>query len=385
MKLPFDFAIKLVFRLLIPGFIIATGFLPVLNTIADIYNWSDKSGYLFIFLVILSGWLIIVSDMPIYMLLEGRRFWPDRIKKRFRRLERRRLVRTLRRLEISESDDTRRKETNILSKLEDRIRNLKYPSYKKLRLIRSKRRLQSDLQTDTQKGLEAAFDIRNFPIGDSGDYFIQHPSRLGNVLAAFEDYSLRVYGIDSIFWWGRLWLKVDKDTREEIDNSQAIADSSVYTSFALYFTGLIWLAYAFLTMLQVAIINYLPSIKSILPTANVTINQHLPNLLITWLLSPMFLLLGFIVYRLSLRLQAQFGEIYKSFFDVHQHQIEMSEFMKEISELTSDSPVVSLNKNMRRKAQFRVVTPYLQYYRYSCPKCGALLKPNEIKTHHCRD
>lgn len=384
MKLPFDFAIKLVFRLLIPGFIVGTGFLPVLNTITDIYNWGDKSGYIFIFLVILLGWIIIVSDMPIYMLLEGRRFWPDRIRKCFIRFERRRLVRTLRRLKISESDETRRKEQNVLSRLENRIKTLKHPSYKKLCLMISKRRLKRDTQTDTQKGLEAAFDIRNFPLGESGDYFIQQPSRLGNVLAAFEGYSLRVYGIDSIFWWWRLWLKVDKDTREEIDNSQALADSSVYTSFALYFTGLIWLVYAFLTTLQLVIINYLPSMKSILPPANVTINQHLPNLLITWLLSPMFLLLGFIVYRLSLRLQAQFGEIYKSFFDVYQHQIETSKIIKEISELTSDSPVAAFNKNKRRKDQFRVITPYLQYHRYSCPKCDAILKPNEIKTHDCR-
>lgn len=386
MKLPFDFAIKFVFRLLIPGFFLGIGFLPLLNTVIDIYNWNDKSAYLFVFLVITLGWLTVISDMPIYMLFEGRRYWPDAIRNRFLRLEIKRLRRTLRRLEISESEEVRSKEETLLSKLEARLRTRSFPHLKnRLRLIRLKRRVQKNLLTDTQKGLEAAFDIRNFPMSHEGDYFIRYPSRLGNLLEAFEGYSLRVYGIDSIFWWWRLWLKIDKDTREEIDNSQALADSTVYTSFALYFSGLIWLTYAVLTTLQLFIINYFPSLKPLLPVARVTMNQHLPGRVITWLLALVFLVTGFIVYRLSIRLHAQFGELFKSFFDVYEYKIKTSKMIKEIAEMSSESPVVTFNKNIRRREQLSVVTRYLQYHRYLCPRCDALLKPSEISSHDCRE
>lgn len=197
MKLPFDFGIKLIFRLLIPGFFLSIGFFPILNTILALVGWTSKFEYVFVILIIFMGWLITISDMGIYMLFEGRRFWPNPLKRFFTEREEKRLA-------------------GIKEKLKD---------------------------TNNQTVAEAYFDIRNFPMNAEGDYIALYPSRLGNLLAAFEGYSLRVYGIDAIFYWGRIWLKIDKDTREEIDNSQALADSTVYTSFALVFTGLICISH----------------------------------------------------------------------------------------------------------------------------------------------
>ena len=47
-----------------------------------------------------------------------------------------------------------------------------------------------------------------------------------------------------MFYLPRLWVKLDKDLREELDTQQAVADSAVYSSLALFITGLLWLAYA---------------------------------------------------------------------------------------------------------------------------------------------
>jgi hypothetical protein len=340
MKLPFDFGIKLIFRLLIPGFFLSIGFFPILNTILASVGWTSKFEYVFVILIIFMGWLITFSDMGIYMLFEGRRFWPNPLKRFFSVREEKQLA-------------------EIKKKLED---------------------------TNNLTVAEAYFDIRNFPMNSEGDYIAFYPSRLGNLLAAFEGYSLRVYGIDAIFYWSRIWLNIDKDTREEIDNSQALADSTVYTSFALFFTGLLWLLYSILTTLQLIIIKLLPSLLTILPSYPVTINQYLPSRPIIWLLSIMFLLSGFIVYRLSLRLQAQFGEIFKSVFDNYEGDLNVSEIIKEIALLTENSPSVCLNKTLSRRDRFGIAARYLQYHRYRCPnpKCNELMKPSEIANHVCK-
>lgn len=383
MKLPFDFGIKLIFRLLIPGFFLSLGSLPLLNTILDIGGWANKFEYIFVLVVIFMGWLIIISDMNIYMLFEGRRFWPDCLRKVFIKHEKRKLAGILRTTKIVESQEFKRREEGSLRRLDQRISKLTFPSFKRYRLKRARKKIASDLEADDRRVDEAYFDLRTFPMDEKGNYVVQFPTHLGNLLTAFETYSLRVYGVDSIFYWSRIWLKLDKDTREEIDNSQAIVDSTVYTSFALFFAGAVWLIHAILFTIQSVITEYLPAFKVILPAFRVTINQHAPTLRITLALSLIFLLAGYIVYRLSMRLHAQFGEFFKSLFDVYEYKINVSGILKEVSTLSASSPCVSLNPKLARKEQLKVVTRYLQYYRYRCPKCNKLMKPNEIASHTC--
>lgn len=45
------------------------------------------------------------------------------------------------------------------------------------------------------------------------------PTRLGNVLRAAEDYSKSAYGMDSVFWWPRLWPLLPEAMRKEIDGA----------------------------------------------------------------------------------------------------------------------------------------------------------------------
>jgi hypothetical protein len=52
---------------------------------------SIKFEYLFPLETIAFGWAVVVSDMHIYMLFEGRRYWPRAIRKLLVRCQNRRL------------------------------------------------------------------------------------------------------------------------------------------------------------------------------------------------------------------------------------------------------------------------------------------------------
>jgi hypothetical protein len=338
MKLPFDFGIKLVFRLVIPGFFLCLGLLPLLNIVLDLIGWASRFEYAFVVLLIFAGWLITISDMQIYMLFEGRRYWrPARLQNFFQRREQ--------------------------VRLEKLIENAK--------------------SADELISREAYFDLRNFPMNEANDYVAKYPSRLGNLLTAFELYSKRTYGMDSIFYWSRIWLKIDKDTREEIDGSQALADSSTYSSFSLYFSAAAWLSYALLRVIGHFAIRIFPSLGVQLSSWVAAIDRSLPHKPAAGLVAGVFLVAAFIVYRTSLYLHAQFGELYKSIFDVHSSEIDVSNVINQISLISEKSPVVCLSKTLPRKDQFEIAARYLQYQRYRCPSCNELLRPDEIENHVC--
>ena len=70
------------------------------------------------------------------------------------------------------------------------------------------------------------------------------PTRLGNLIAAYEQYPRLKYGLDAVFYWPRLWVTISKDLREEIDNQQAQADGLLYVAAALITSVAILLLYA---------------------------------------------------------------------------------------------------------------------------------------------
>jgi len=91
MKLPFDLGVKLLLRLLIPGFLITLGLLPATLTLWELQGWHITPEYTLIISVMLVGWLIVALDIPIYMLFEGRRGWPSFLRSIFVGIEKGRL------------------------------------------------------------------------------------------------------------------------------------------------------------------------------------------------------------------------------------------------------------------------------------------------------
>jgi hypothetical protein len=173
--------------MLFPGFLLALGFFPILKIVSDKINIPFEIS--FTLTVILLGWFIVVLDMYIYMAYEGRRYWPKWLRKWFLNRESKRLEKLIRASESS----------------------------------------------DYETSLEAWVELGLFPVDKkTGEFKVRYPTRLGNLCTAFEDYPSRIYGMDSVFYWPRIWLTLDKDIREEISNQQALADSTVYCSGALF-------------------------------------------------------------------------------------------------------------------------------------------------------
>lgn len=74
MKLPFDLSLKIVFRVLLPGFIVALALLPLIDPVLQALNIPNYNEAVFIGVALIGGWLVLMLDMPIYMAYEGRRF-----------------------------------------------------------------------------------------------------------------------------------------------------------------------------------------------------------------------------------------------------------------------------------------------------------------------
>ncbi len=173
------------------------------------------------------------------------------------------------------------------------------------------------------------------------------PTRLGNLIQSYETYPEFKYGLDSAFYWYRIW--VSKDTKEEIDNAQPVVDSATYIVFALSMSGLAMWAYALMWLNWSALqqrttqspLPYLPSSPPIL-----------------LILGPACLLFAFSLYRLSLHAHAQFGELFKSVFDQHRSKIEFGEVLREIERLRG-APYVGISN----KQKYQIVWRFLRWQR----------------------
>jgi hypothetical protein len=199
-KLPFDFGARFVLRLLLPGAIMAAAFYPLATMLRDRSELRLDDGPLFITVGLLSGLAFLLMDMPIYMTLEGRRFWPRWLRGVGLRAEARRL-----------------------------------------------RKLLDRAEKESDPGLQVELDLQasQFPIDRaSGERRAVYPTRLGNLLTSFETYPTVKYGLDGVFYWPRLWVTIEKDLREELDSAQAIVDGAIYACAALVAAAALCLAYA---------------------------------------------------------------------------------------------------------------------------------------------
>src|SRR5262249_58959959 len=140
-------------------------------------TWSafcwPTGNYVYSLAVVACGWALVVADMPIYMLFEGRRYWPAWIRDLLLRRE---------------------------------ARRLKYL-----------RDLLDKPDIDRRRFLEVGVEYGLYPTNESGEAYVAHPTRLGNIVEGFESYPTVKYGLDSVFYWFRVWVSLDKDLREEID------------------------------------------------------------------------------------------------------------------------------------------------------------------------
>jgi uncharacterized repeat protein (TIGR01451 family) len=122
------------------------------------------------------------------------------------------------------------------------------------------------------------------------------PTRMGNVIRAFESYSYRQYGIEAITLWPRLIAKIDKDYAASIDAAKTSFDFTLNSS-------------ALGTVLALAILI----VGLIYPTA-----MSSPRLWVPWLLEVIgFAVLAYLFYLCSISRASAWGATVKGAFDLY--------------------------------------------------------------------
>ncbi|HET7699035.1 MAG TPA: hypothetical protein VFK57_25170 [Vicinamibacterales bacterium] len=330
MKLPFDLGVKLIFRLLLPGFLLMLGVRPILLTLADASGASAYNDVVCVVAALILGWVVTLLDMPIYMLFEGRRFWPHAL------------------WELGV-----RRETARLQRWRERERS------------HYNRSLIDPNPIHRRRYEEASVELRRFPLDEAtGEYTAAFPTRFGNAVTAFEQYPYTRYGADAIFFFPRVWSTLDKDAREELDTQQALADSALYSSVAVCVTGLLWISYL--------------AVPWVYPGLRYTATPR-----VALLIGAAGLLSSAALYRAAIHVNDQFGSAFRAVFDMRLASVRKQLLARDgvlglVAELTGESTA-----NAPLRDQYKIVWRYLQNYRVKCPACGLVVPPPRFASHSC--
>ncbi len=206
------------------------------------------------------------------------------------------------------------------------------------------RRAEQERDRQSSFRQETWYWLRMFPIGPDGKPSVRRPTLLGNVMAAYEDYPLSKYGMDAVFYWYRIWLKLPESVQKEYGLVSAEAQWLVYTSVVLCISAVLYFGYTVLTLLA----RYFE-----LPFLTVAgLDSALvwaPGLLVLLSLAGSYL-----AYRFSINAHRRVGEYFKSIFD----------------DFRSELKVASAPEAASEKPQYRDAWAYLQYSLKRCPNCN---------------
>lgn len=79
------------------------------------------------------------------------------------------------------------------------------------------------------------YELRNYPCDSKEDYpenrYPKYSTKLGNVIAEYESYSMNKYGMHMLAYWYQLLLLSPTDSRNFLDIRSAISDFCIYVSF----------------------------------------------------------------------------------------------------------------------------------------------------------
>jgi len=276
-----------------------------------LFQWGLKIPleYAFPVEMFIWGWMFVVLDMPIYMAFEGRRFWPGPLWSFGIRRQRGRLLRLY--LDIRRNDTSRNVDQHYW---------------------------QNRKENADRRYLEALTDLGGFPLHRKTAFpDVISPTRLGNLINAYEQYSDVKYGLNAVFFWPRLWVAIDKDLREEIDNQQAQADGLLYLVTALIAGCVVLVSYAAIDHIAPGYLMYPePPAWELGAAAGCLVGAA-------------------VIHRLSLYTHAQFGNLFKSVFDQKRSLLEVQDVTELIAEITDDPGLLCRIGILRNRAVWRLL------------------------------
>ncbi len=202
-----SFGLPFFYRVVLPGAFVTAFLSPLVFRVVDVFpRLAAYEGQILLSLVVMLGFLLSIGSDFIYEVYEGRH-WPSALAK----------WRT--------------------TKWQDYVSSL----------------LQKAQDKNDPKYDERWSELQQFPVLVGEDDVVRPtataPTKMGNVLASYEQYPKRRYGMESVFYWERLWLVLDKDVRQEIDSAWAPTDTLLYVSAGLSGAGALYLSLAVMSSL----------------------------------------------------------------------------------------------------------------------------------------
>lgn len=315
----FTFASKLgvasIFRIILAGLILVLLILPVQNVLVPAILKIDELSDLVTILLpeaLILGMFLSLFRNVIYRIYEGRLLWPDRLH-------------------------------NALTARLDRK-------------VQARLAKANASQVSPTRLRELWFWLRVFPLNDKGDPVASRPTMLGNILEGYETYPDRRYGMDSIFYWYRLWPTLPDNFINHADMAEAGADVLMSASACSGLAGLIY-----------ALLGGLKILAGQIPALSATVAERLPAQLTLFVLAVLYLALFYFFYRASLPLHRASGEFYKAAFDLYRNNI------KNITEISPDE-----------KAGWYKTWSYLQYMYKQCRHCKKYFYSEEAICPYCK-
>lgn len=310
-----------IFRIVLPGLVLSLLLLPLMNPLVPpvlkIDELPDLATLLLPEVLVLGLFLSLLRGL-VYRIYEGRLLWPQWLHRR----------------------------------LTERL-------HKKARKRLSE---ASELDRSSLGYKDLWYWLRMFPLDEKGDPIAVRPTTLGNILEGYEQYPLRRYGMDSIFYWYRLWPTLPDSFVKQWDQLGAEADCFMFVSFSGLCVGLLYVTVALVKWAAVWIVNnWLTTSSAAL--GNLDLIPSCGGSLI-WGVS--CLISGYIVYRISLPLHRRNGEFFKTTFDLYRDSI------VRITEVSLDE-----------REKWRQAWSYLQYMYIKCPHCERYYYAEEQKCIHC--
>ncbi len=218
---------------------------------------------------------------------------------------------------------------------------------------RSRVKALFDSAKKAQKGslreAELWFRLRMYPLDENGNPTASRPTQLGNILAGYEEYPKTRYGMDSIFYWPRLWLEMDPEKKAWVDGMWSLADGLLYLSAIGFCGGLFWLGVGALT-----------------GAGRITAYPPLDGATQRLLAGLVLLTLGFGIYRVSLPFHRRNGETFKAIFDLYRDKIQA---------ITRLGPA--------EVTTWRATWSYLQYLRVYCGNCRKYFPAGRDRCEFC--
>ncbi|MDQ1329228.1 MAG: hypothetical protein QG641_2517 [Candidatus Poribacteria bacterium] len=316
--------IGFVFRIVLPGLILALLFLPILNPLAPSIIKVSKIIDIAIILIpeaLIMGILLSLMRYHIYVIYEGRSsLWPKYLHDKL---------------------------TNLINKKVKKALNK-----------------QAKLDEFSVQYREIWSWLRKFPIDEDGDPIALRPTVLGNILEGYEGYSYKRYGMDSVFYWYRLKSALPESIVKIFNVVSAEADCLMYISFS-----------GFVMFFVYAIISILKRIEILCNNCNVEFLSIVTNCLSltsVWAFPELWaiccLLGGYLIYRASFPLHQRNGEYFKSAFDMYRNKI--------IS-------ITNISKDEKEK--WLTTFNYLQYMYIKCRDCQNHYYASKESCPHCAE